>query len=209
MIKLKITVSGLFASIRKMPDLNGFIAVQTRQCLHDAMTEWVTRTQSPGFRDRFGPGAYSKRGLTHRKASYEKRQARVLEGGIQPYAKPRSLNFLRLAKATMSGDARQILRAAQDLARTQNPMRRAIFVEGSGFRVSASGSRTIRSSITLPAARILNRGGSKGQKYRDELLDMSLSGGVDKIWIFGRVKELMQERVWRPLTSASRVALAG
>jgi hypothetical protein len=210
MFRIAISVRGMLAAAMKTTDDE--IASRAQSCLVDALREWVTRRASPGMRDRFGPGAYASRGFTHRNEHYERRQAKYLPGGIQPYAKPKKTNYLRLALAVSKVNPKRILRELQDLVES-TPMRQAVFVEGSGFNVASNAgsarSGNVNGKLTLPGANKMNRGGNKGAIFRRELLDLSLGGGVDRVWIMNRTEELFRERVMGFLTAFPRIKLAG
>jgi hypothetical protein len=88
-------------------------------------------------------------------------------------------------------------------------MREGVFVPGSGFNVHAgrNGPEAVV-ELTLPGATILNKGGAKNAVYRKELLDMTLGGGVDEKWIWARVRELYEERVFGTLKQTPARKLA-
>lgn len=204
MIQLRVTFGGLFGRVKRGGTAD-WVKAESREALKDATQEWVTGRQSPSLRDRFGPGAYNRYGFTRRVPEYEKAQKRVL-GAAQPYASPRGLNFMRAALAISSGqgDPRKVARIAYRLAMDARklysgpPMRTAVFRAG-GHTIRVTGGTTVLVRLTLPGARNLNRGGAKNQIYKDQLLDLDRGGGRDRRWIYQRLQELMQERVWGPI----------
>lgn len=202
MFRLSLKLKGLFAACRNVSQTSAFITAEGKAAMRDAMREWVTRTGSPSFRDSFGAEAYGKRGFTRRAPAYERRQVAVL-GMAQPYASPRGpTDYTRMAKALLSGNAQGILRAIQRTIAAATPMRQLIFQEGPGFNVRASGNRKVTAAMSVPGARVLNRGGKnpKMQRYREELLTFSLRArGPDRAWIYKRAQELMKERMWSVL----------
>ena len=74
---------------------------------------------------------------------------------------------------------------------SRTPMRKLITRTG-GYAISVRGGTTLKVKLTLPGARILNRGGAKNEIYRQQLLDFSLGGGRDKSYIYARTAELFQ-----------------
>jgi len=203
MINIRLSVAGIFAGVKK-PGRDERITQAVAMCARQALYEWVTRRQSPGLLDRFSPSAFARLGLTHRSKSYEARQTKYL-GAATPYVSPRNVDFKRLALAILSGKAETIARAAQ---KTFTPhMRDLVTRPGVGFNLTTSGKTTVRTRLTFPGARILNRGGKDpGQMalYRKQFADLDLGGGVDRKWIMARFAALLHEFLWQPITNAPR-----
>lgn len=207
MISMKMSFSGLFGRLRK-GDLANEVRTRTRSCLEDAVKDWVTGKQDPSLSSRVGPAALATYGFKRRSPAYVKQQIRTL-GREQPYASPRWTNYGRLADALLKGDPRAILRATQWLVRnSRTPMRKLITRPG-GYAISVKGGNTLKVKITLPGARILNRGGSRNEVYRKQLLDMSLGGGRDRAFIYARCQELMQTRVFGFLSGGGPGRVSG
>jgi hypothetical protein len=73
-------------------------------------------------------------------------------------------------------------------------MRELTKVPGSGFRVTASGRRLVKLTLTLPGANALNLGGSKNNTYKRELHDLRMGGARDARWIAMRWRALIPVR---------------
>jgi hypothetical protein len=212
MIKMAISFTGMMGRIKK-GTAGDWVKAQVRTIVEDATREWITRKGSPSLAARTEPSAFSVYGMKHRSKEYEKEQVRA-NGSAQPYASPRRYNYARLAGAITKGNAIEFLRASRELSRLMTtPMRKAITRTG-GYALRVSGGAgKIKTSISLPGARVLNRGGAKNAIYRRELLDMSKGGRRDQIWITTRIRQLMVERIWNasegPNGSASVTGLRG
>lgn len=198
MLKLQLTFGGLLGRVRK-GDLGNEVKARTKSCLEDAVKEWVTGRQSASLSSRMKPGALGTYGFKRRSPEYVKQQIRSL-GAETPYASPRgNLNFARLATELAKGanaNPLAIARAMQSLARNMRTPMRKLVVRPGGYLVRVTGGTKLKVKITLPGARILNKGGSRNEAYRRELLDFSKGGGRDRAWIFARCQQLMQSRVY-------------
>lgn len=211
MIKLKMSFAGLL-KVRGAGDVANELKARTKSCLEDAVKEWVTGKQSASLSSRMKPGAFGVYGFKRRSPEYVKQQIRSL-GAETPYASPRgNLNFARLALELSKGSSANplaIARAMQSLARNmRTPMRKLVTRPG-GYLIRVTGARKVSVKITLPGARILNRGGSRNEAYRNELLDFNKGGGRDRAFIFARCNELMQSRVYGFLADTRGARVGG
>lgn len=196
MIKLAMRFGGLYGKVQRGE--GAAIAQQAaRSAVEQATTEWVTRRGDPSLSERMQPSAYPKYGMKHRSPAYTKDQIRA-NGVAQPYASPRRFNWGRIAAIIAQGDKAdpiQLLRAMQSIARKNTTPMRKLVVRPGGYRITVAGKHVVRARITLPGARVLNKGGSRNEAYRNELLDFTKGGGRDSRWIWRRVHEL----IWRNL----------
>jgi hypothetical protein len=197
MIKLKLTFGGLLGRVRK-GDLGNEVKARTKSCLEDACKDWVTGKQTASLSSRMKPGAVGAYGFKRRSPEYVKQQVRQLGAEI-PYASPRWHNYARLTTELLKGDKANplaIARAMKYLARNMRTPMRKLVVRPGGYLIRIAGSTNITARITLPGARILNKGGSRNEAYRNELLDFTKGGGRDRAFIFARCQQLMQSRVF-------------
>ncbi len=192
MIRLAMKFSGLYGRVqrgesREIANAAGRAAVQ------QAMTEWVTRPGDPSLSSRMAPSAFAAYGMKKRSEAYTKDQRRA-NGVVQPYASPRRFNWARIAAIIAMGDKadpRQLLRAMQAIQRRNTTPMRKLVTRPGGYRIAIVGGHTVRARLTLPGARVLNKGGAKNAVYRRELLDLSKGAGRDSAWIWRRVQQLM------------------
>lgn len=199
MIAFKMKVNGLFARLKK-GDAGDIVRNNARGCLKQAVEEYVTGTQTPSLSKRMVPGAIMAYGFKRRSPEYVKQQIRD-GGGERPYASPRKTNYARLALIISQPhrfSPQQLLKATEALARAyRTPMRRLVTRSG-GYNIQVAGAaRVLRIKLTLPGARILNRGGSRNEAYRNQLLDLSLGAGRDRAFIYARTHQLMQDNAYR------------
>jgi hypothetical protein len=197
MIKMALKVTGLFGRLRK-GDLANEIRTKTKGCLEDAVKDYVTGTQDPSLSSRMKPGAINVYGFKRRSPEYVKQQIRR-NGSDAPYNSPRYTDLTRLAQIISRGDrisALQLLRASEALARAhRTPMRKLVTRPG-GYRIAISGANTLKVKLTLPGAKILNRGGGRNEAYRRQLLDLTMGAGRDRTFIYARCRQYMQQRVF-------------
>lgn len=192
MIKLALTFGGLYGRVargqgRDLANRAGRVAVE------QATTEWITRRGDPSLTARMQPSAFAVYGMKRRTEGYMKDQIRA-NGVAQPYASPRRFNWARIAQIIAKGDKadpRQLLNALAAIQRRNTTPMRQLVVRPGGYRVRITGGNKVRARITLPGARALNRGGSRNEAYRRELLDFSKGAGRDSRWIWRRVRDLM------------------
>lgn len=192
MLKMSMKFTGLFGRVQRGEGRDVANAAG-RAAVEQAVGEWVTRREAPSLSARMAPSAFSTYGMSKRSEAYTKEQRRA-NHVIQPYASPRRPNYRRLAEIIARGskaDPRRLLRAVQELQRLHTTPMRQLVLRPGGHRIQVTGGNTVRVRLTLPGARVLNKGGAKNQKYRDELLDMARGGGRDTAWIWRRVKDLM------------------
>ncbi len=199
MIALKMKFGGLFGRMKR-GDAANLVRSTARACLHQAVEEYVTGTQEPSLSKRMVPGAIMSYGFKRRDPEYVKQQKRD-GGGERPYSSPRKTNYARLAMIISRPDRvspLQLLRATEALARAyRTPMKKLVTRPG-GYRILVAGAgNVLRIKLTLPGARILNRGGSRNEAYRNQLLDLSLGAGRDRAFIFARTHELMRDNTYR------------
>ena len=197
MIKLKITASGFMGRIKK-GTAGDHVKKQAKNAVEEAVSEWVTRSASPGLGDRFETSAFATHQLTRRSPSYVKLQ-KWANGVAPPYRSPRKFTWARLALALSRADKAnplEIIRATAQLKRAYTTPMRQLVTRPGGYRVTAAINSTIKATLTLPGARVLNKGGAKNAVYRKELLDLNKGGGRDRSFIIARIHELLHQRVW-------------
>lgn len=198
MINIKLTFGGLLGRVRK-GDIGNEVKARTKSCLEEAVKDWVTGRQSASLSSRMKPGAIGTYGFKRRSPEYVKQQIRRLGAEI-PYASPRyALNFARLATELAKGaraNPLALARAAQSLARNMRTPMRKLVVRPGGYLIRITGGTAIKVKLTLPGARIMNKGGSRNEAYRRELLDFDKGAGRDRAFIFARCQQLMNARVY-------------
>jgi len=182
-----------------------------RAAVEQATTEWITRQGDPSLSARMQPSAFATYGMKRRSQGYMKDQIRA-NGVAQPYASPRRFNWARIAAIIAKGDKadpRQLLNAMAAIQRRNTTPMRKLVVRPGGYRVRVTGANTVTARITLPGARALNRGGSRNEAYRRELLDLSKGAGRDQRWIWRRVYQLIFANFRRPGAGTTLRRLAG
>lgn len=198
MLRVTLTFGGLLGRVRK-GDLGNEVKRRTKSCLEDAVRDWVTGRQSASLSSRMKPGAIGAYGFKRRSPKYVKQQIRSM-GAETPYASPRgTLNFARLTTELLKGGNANplvIARAMKSLARNMRTPMRKLVVRPGGYLIRITGGTRIKVKLTLPGARILNKGGSRNEAYRRELLDFTKGGGKDRSFIFARCQEYMRARVY-------------
>ncbi len=192
MMTLTMKFRGLYGRIQR-GEARQIASDAARSAVEQATTEWITRGGTPSLSSRMQPSAFATHGMKKRSPAYTKDQIRA-NGVAQPYASPRRFNWGRIAAIIAQGDKadpRQLLRAMQAIQRKNTTPMRKLVVRPGGYRVAITGGNVVRARITLPGARVLNKGGSRNEAYKRELLDMSKGAGRDSAWIWRRVHQLM------------------
>ncbi len=204
--------SGIFAWLKQrgQSKIESDVGTITRGAQQQALREWVTRRTSPSLSDRFKPSAFGIYGFTPRSDKYQRRQIKVL-GKPTPYLSPRRRNYGSLAKAVSNpkASAMSILRAAQQIAKSSVHMRDLVRIPGGGYSIQpgGGGARAVTTVLKMPGARILNKGGSRNEPYRKQLLDLTLGGGRDANWIVHRTNDLIIQALKRAYGSAPTVPM--
>jgi len=192
MLKLTMRFTGLYGRVQR-GEARQIANESAREAVRQATTEWITRHGDPSLSSRMKPSAFTTHGFKPRSPAYQKDQRRA-NGVVQPYASPRRFNWGRIAAIIAQGDKAdpfQLLRALNAIARRNTTPMRLLVVRPGGYRVAITGGNVVRARITLPGARVLNKGGSRNEAYKRELLDMNKGAGRDRAWIWRRVQQLM------------------
>lgn len=208
MIKLTMQFRGLFGRVQR-GDGAAMAKESARAAVEQATTEWVTRSGDPSLSSRMKPSAFATYGMKRRSESYTKEQIRA-NGVAQPYASPRRFNWARIAAIIAKGDKadpRQLLNALAAIQRRNTTPMRQLVVRPGGYRVRVTGGNVVRLRVALPGARALNKGGSRNEAYRRQLLDLSMGAGRDQRWIWRRVHQLMFANFRRPGAPAAGTPL--
>lgn len=191
MFQIRIKVRGLFGYAKQTASKRRQgLAVIVKSAQVQAFTEYATGRLRPSLRDRLMPAAFGVYGFKKREAKYQRRQIKVL-GTIRPYYSPRRPNLLKVTQAIVSGKALAIVRATQDVAVRQAHMADILRRPGSGYNVVSRGKTSVKTRLTLPGAKILNKLGSTGAIYRAQLLDLTLGGGRDAKAIMSRIDDIV------------------
>jgi hypothetical protein len=202
--KLSLAFKGVYALAhdkRHRP----IIADIIKSCQVQAFADYVEGRMRPTLRDRFKHSAFAAYGFKERSEKYIKQQLKKL-GDELPYVSPRSLNFLRAAKALTRGSVGGLIAAVRDLAYVQPHMRTLVFRRGSGFNITPSGKNRVVTRLTVPGARILNRN-PKSAIYREQFLDLNLGGARDARAILKRFNQLFEERIVKAIGHIPKVEL--
>jgi hypothetical protein len=187
-----------------------------------AFVEWATRSGDESLQVRFTERAWGLKGFAPRSMGYQKRQLKAFNK-LLPYVSPRStFNALAVAKAitTTNPNARTILRALQP----KGPHARELVrqpIAGFNIRVRQR-SRSVKTSMTLPGMRILNRLADPwGSIYRKEFLAFHGGGSADGRWISKRANEIAATEIFaamarersqifvKPVRGYSRISRGG
>lgn len=202
MFGIETTTSGAFAFIqqprkKRESALAGLWTVAITQ----ALREYATGVLRPAnIKDRFKAGAGSVYNFQRRSPSYEMRQ-RKINGGVTPYFSPRrSLSIQALATATAKfaagqGSAQSVIAAYRQTTKqfkAVGPRARDLVTRAGGHAIRTRPGRRVRTVISYPGMRILNRAGPKSKVYRDQFRDLTLGGGRDARAILARAQVLFQ-----------------
>jgi hypothetical protein len=188
-------------------DKNELFTARAREAQIRALADFMTGRMSPRFADRLQPSAFGVYGFAARSQKYQRQQIKVL-GAVFPYYGPWRRNYARLATAILRGKVKAVLSAVRNLVTRQVHLRELITKPGVGFAINQTGTRKIVTQLTLPGASALNRAGSKGRLFRQQLGDLTRGGNRDAIAVYRRMNDLLQGHLWRPIanTPLTRVA---
>lgn len=209
MLQIRLTAKGVFAFAKRPKSTRDrqFISV-VKHFQKEALSDYATGKMRPNLRGRGDASAFGIYGFKPRSNKYQKQQRRVL-GVVRPYYSPRRANFAALATevtraASGRGNAIRLLRAVQGLYNNSRPhMIDLITRPIIGHTIHQTGRMNLRTSLRLPGARILNRGGAKNEVYKNQLLNLNMGGGRDKRAIIARFQNKVRD--WMPLFFKSQV----
>ncbi len=171
---------------RKEPQRNQEILAAAQTSNEVALTRYAAGQTNPNLQSRMRPDGFELYGLAERSFTYRRRQMKVL-GVLTPYFSPRRVDFLSLARAVSNGKinhrkVQKIIDAVRKMVDGKPHMRELLKIPGLGFVIKSSkAARAVKTSLTLPGARILNRGRDpeKSAIYRAQLVDLQRGAGRD------------------------------
>jgi hypothetical protein len=177
MIEITLTTDGLFTWIKTLPRAVKAERVKTaiRKADRIAITEWMTRSESPGMKDRFERGRQKRLNppKTHN-AWYARWKSKAQAGSPITWVGPREHLHLKVRLTFL----RQF--------RTQ----------------SRNGTDTVTTRLIMPGANVLNAiKGPDGDSYRRQFLNLT-QNTLDQNWLLNRrnviAKALIIEAMTRP-----------
>lgn len=211
MMHLTLTTRGILALSQQRAQRDNAVETVVKAAQLTALREYAQGgLPGAGLADRFKPSAFGLYGFTPRSRAYQKAQVRAT-GTLTPYVSNRGKDYTKVAVNLLRGNVLGAIQALAAEHRANNMhLRDQVRIPGVGYTVKFLGksNQVAKAVLRLPAARILNRGGARTQRYRQQLLDLSLGGGRDARAIAARFRQMVERDLANVLSIERSARLA-